>query len=178
MSGGLREPVPQAKRGAALSMRRDGRSYDEIVAALGVSKGWLSSFLTREGDPARQPVAEADDAVAAVVEEPAVAPASPLTDAETVGGELERLCADLARLRALVGGGKLSPGESIRATDTIGRITARLAVLRKEQRSVTSPERDAVVMRAGYAAADKLRRLLEEALAEAPTMADEPEGRS
>jgi hypothetical protein len=182
MAGG-KSPVPREKREAILRMRKGGATFDQIAAALGVSKAFISTFIKKRdledqairAAAAVPPGAPASPAPLRLVPSPTVvagATSSPGTSSSgeadpSAGAEdIAKLEGELAALYELAEN-QQDPVERVRISTAISSITARLQILRREEaKARPNPDNDDNVKRAGYAAADKLRRLLEEALGE------------
>jgi transcriptional regulator with XRE-family HTH domain len=163
---GGRPRVPEVKREAAIALRRLGQgwTYERIAQALSVSSGWVSSFL-----------AAREDAAAAIAETDAATPAPAVESAPTVDagpalpgsvdGDIAALEGDLRAQRVAAAATKDPAARNV-ALAKIADTTTKLMRARLAARKASTPERDAGMLRAGHAAADKLRALLEEAIGE------------
>lgn len=172
MAGG-KSPVPLEKREAILRMRKGGATFDQIAAALGVSKAFISTFIKKrdlDDQKIRAAAAVPPGAPTPLRLVPAPAPSAPAAppgeEASAGAEDIAKLEGELAALYQLAED-QQDPVERVRISTAISSITARLQILRREEaKARPNPDNDDQVKRAGYAAADKLRRLLEEALGE------------
>jgi hypothetical protein len=156
--------VPPATRQAIVAMRKGKATNQKIADALGVPKTTVFRVLKEHEEElehfaggralASAAASELEDG-GAVVDADAGSTESDITKLE---GELRELYLSAQRT--------FDPLDRTKIAATISQITSRLAALRRDEAKARPSEADDLVKRAGYAAAAKFRKLVEEALGE------------
>ena len=162
MSGGSPK-ASEATRAAAIALRvSDPKTWsrDRIAEALRMSTGWVAGVL--KSDAALAAVKRAEDAKGPA--EPAPPVETPEATA-TAEGSADALRATLAQMNAEAATTK-DPVQRGVLLKNIAAVTKDLARVQLAVSRQKEPERDAGMLRAGHAAADKLRSMLEEAIGE------------